>query len=144
VSKRPRLKRRQIRAIAEYVAELQENLRLCGWHLEVMDGPPPRRDSNATTWVARQAHEADIYIDPVHFPRLSRSKQRQVLVHELCHLIVEPFCQVVGATGMSRGKGREAKRVADSLVDDAMERMNDDFAWLLAEHQPLPPRGWLD
>lgn len=144
MTKAKALKRRQVRAIAAYVADLQENMRLCQWHLAVMNEPPPLKATRAVIWIATEAHEADLYVDPAVFPSLSRAKQRQVLVHELCHLILEPLCQMVQVTGQTKAREKRGGAALNEVVRLAAEHANDDFAWLIAEHQPLPPRGWLD
>ena len=139
-----RLTKRQRRALRDYIAELQANLRLQGWVIDVErdPSPAPHDKARACTWITSEAHEATIYVNPVVFPALTRVEQRQVVVHELCHLILEQMDQAVRTGFRPRGRGDGAAAVKE-LARLAMEKANDDFAWIIAEHQPLPARGWL-
>lgn len=132
-------------ALVDYVATLQAEMRLHHWHLAVHreSAPEPHDASQACTWIAHEAHEARIYVNRRHFEHRRRHQQRQIVVHELCHLILEPVDQAWREIHRP-SKDAKAERSLRELVRLATEKANDDFAHRIAEHMPLPPRGWLD
>lgn len=136
---RKTLTRQQRRAIADYTGRLQEQLRLCVWRVTIASRfAPKKREAWAVIYIQDEAHVAEISIGR-DFLGLSRTDQRQVLVHELCHLVLEPVSWAIDRNSKPLGKNNHAA----GNLHPAMEVANDDFAFLLAEHLPLPPKGWL-
>lgn len=134
-----RLTRKQRGEATDYVAELQENLRLGLWRIDIAPRfTKKKHNAHARIQIHDQAHEATISV-AADLHRESRATQRRIMVHELCHLMLVPIEWAVDRNSKPLGKGNQA----NDNIAPAIEMSTDDVAFLLAEHQPLPPKGWL-
>lgn len=127
-------------AIREYVAVLQEAMSLQNWRLTLTFEKPTLTTSPyivAQMDMLPEAHECLLRINRKRCRRLTRRNQRQVLVHELCHLILFPAMHAQDHLYRVRHKSGGGA----GLMSDIWEQVNDDFAMRIADHLPLPPRG---
>lgn len=128
-----RLTPKQHRRAVAYIEQLQAEMRLGAWRIEVARTLERTEDNNAHVYIGDEAHWAILHLDRRFF-KLDPEMQRHVLVHELCHLVVEPAWLAVDRnTRPRKGYMRNARPAFEVCVDD--------FATMLAPHLPLPPKA---
>ena len=117
-----------------YVADLQTALNVSGWKVSIA-----RDASDVDAWADINPHEqnatAELRISH-DFWRQSAEMQREVLTHEVLHLVTARLDQTVEALEDAMGKVLWA--VFEPQFLNATERTVDHLAKILAPTLPLP------
>lgn len=124
-----KLSKARHKQLVAYVAEVQHAMRLEHWNIFVSRSTEKRDE--AAVRISEDHHEVELRASAGLFTK-PRWYQRQVITHELCHLIMTPYEHVVADTCQPR-------KVASRSLDRVCEHVVDDFAWLLAPSMPMPP-----
>ena len=121
-------------ALEGYVAELQVALNITYWKITVV-----RDAADVEAWADinphAQAETADLRVSH-DFWKQTPEHQREVLVHEMLHIVMARLDQTVEA--MEEAFGKIAWAIYDPLFEDAAERVVDHLAKVIAPQLPLP------
>lgn len=121
-------------ALEAYVAELQAVLNISYWKITVV-----RDASDVEAWADINAHAqaetADLRVSH-DFWRQTPEHQREVLMHEMLHVVTARLDQTVEA--MEEAFGKVAWAIYEPLFEDAAERVVDHLAKVIAPSLPLP------
>lgn len=121
-------------ALEGWLTYAQERLNISNWRITVVRGAS-EVDAWADIAPHSQAATADLRLSN-DFWALAPDRQRDILTHELLHLITCRTDQVFEALEESLGK--IAYSVLEPQYDNAAERAVDHIALLLAQTLPLP------
>ena len=117
-----------------YIAELQAALNVANWKVTIA-----RDASDVEAWADINPHEqnatAELRISH-DFWRQTPEMQREVLIHEILHLVTARLDQTVEALEDAMGKVLWA--VFDRQYENATERAVDHLAKVIAPSIPLP------
>lgn len=120
--------------LEEYVSMLQGHLNLYQWQISVV-----RDASDVEAWADiaphSQAQTADLRISH-DFWAQSAERQREVLVHELVHLVTCRADQLV--ENLESALGKVAWATFEPQYEDAAERSVDHMARVIAQSVTLP------
>lgn len=128
-----RMKRKRYEALDGYLSDLVEKMRLCHWRIFLNRTTAQDNTFFAVITIGGYGPEATLTISDVFFT-LPAAGQRQVLVHELCHLVLVRLDHVVfDLSGWAEGAPppQAYKRQVEFVVDH--------FAWMLVDQLPMPP-----
>jgi hypothetical protein len=121
-------------ALDAYVAEVQLALNLGQWSVTTI-----REASDVTAWADiaphAQAETAELRVSH-DFWSQKPERQREVLVHELLHLVICRQDQIVEA--LEQAVGKIAWSVFESQYEDSSERSVDHIARIIAPTLGLP------
>jgi len=121
-------------ALESYVAELQEALAITVWKITVV-----REASDVEAWADINPHEqaetADLRVS-YDFWKQTPEHQREILAHEMLHIVTARLDQTVEA--MEEAFGKIAWAIFEPQYVNATERMVDHIAKVLAPYLPLP------
>ena len=121
-------------ALEGYVAELQVALNVTYWKITVV-----RDAADVEAWADinphSQAETADLRVSH-DFWKQSPDHQREVLIHEMLHIVTARLDQTVEA--MEEAFGKIAWAIFEPQYVNATERVVDHIAKLLAPNLPLP------
>ena len=121
-------------ALEAYVAELQEALGVTVWKITVV-----REASDVEAWADINPHEqaesAELRVS-YDFWKQTPEHQREILIHEMLHIVTARLDQTVEA--MEEAFGKIAWAIYDPLFEDAAERVVDHLAKVIAPRLPLP------
>ena len=121
-------------ALEAYVAELQEALGITVWKITVV-----REASDVEAWADinphSQAETADLRVSH-DFWKQTPDHQREVLIHEMLHIVTARLDQTVESIEEAFGKVIWA--IYEPLFEDATERVVDHLAKVIAPSVPLP------
>ena len=121
-------------ALESYVAELQEALGITVWKITVI-----REASDVEAWADINPHEqaesADLRVS-YDFWKQKPEHQREILTHEMLHIVTARLDQTVEA--MEEAFGKIGWAIFEPQYVNATERVVDHIAKLLAPNLPLP------
>lgn len=121
-------------ALDAYVAELQVAMNVTYWKITVV-----RDAADVEAWADinphAQAETADLRVSH-DFWKQTPEHQREVLAHEMLHIVMARLDQTVEA--MEEAFGKIAWAIYDPLFEDAAERVVDHLAKVIAPWLPLP------
>jgi len=121
-------------ALDAYVAELQVAMNVTYWKITVA-----RDASDVEAWADinphAQAETAELRVSH-DFWKQTPELQREVLTHEMLHVVTARLDQTVEA--MEEAFGKIAWAIYDPLYEDATERVVDHLAKVIAPWLPLP------
>ena len=121
-------------ALEAYVAELQEALGITIWKITVI-----REASDVEAWADINPHEqaesAELRVS-YDFWKQTPDHQREILIHEMLHIVTARLDQTVESIEEAFGKVIWA--IYEPLFEDATERVVDHLAKVLAPNIPLP------
>jgi hypothetical protein len=121
-------------ALAKYLLAMQQVMRLDHWTVE-LSHVPSSEDAWADIAPHSQALRATLRISP-DFWTQTPDKQRQILVHELLHLVTCRMDQVV--MNIEESLGTAAFEPWSKCFDDEHERAVDKLAEIISEQFELP------
>ena len=117
-----------------YVADLQAALNVAGWKVTIA-----RDASDVDAWADINPHEqnatAELRISH-DFWRQTPEMQREVLTHEILHLVTARLDQTVEA--LEDALGKVVWSVFERQFENATERTVDHLAKVIAPSLPLP------
>jgi hypothetical protein len=120
--------------LESYVADLQAALNVANWKVSVA-----REASDVDAWADinphEQNHTAELRVSH-DFWKQTPEQQREVLVHEILHLVTARLDQTVEALEDAMGKVLWA--VFEPQYENATERAVDQLARIIAPTIPLP------
>jgi hypothetical protein len=108
---------------------------LGNWDIDLRREPPPKEDSQAAVSFRGCSHVARVFLSD-DFDDLTRTKQRETIVHELVHLHLHPL---LGHLDVQFGGRTDWPALHDAHVSHE-EFVVDDLARIIAPTLPLPPR----
>ena len=121
-------------ALEGYVAELQVALNVTYWKITVV-----RDAADVEAWADinphSQAETADLRVSH-DFWKQTPDHQREVLIHEMLHIVTARLDQTVESIEEAFGKVIWA--IYEPLFEDATERVVDHLAKVIAPWVPLP------
>ena len=121
-------------ALESYVTELQQALNVANWKVSVA-----REASDVEAWADinphSQAETADLRVSH-DFWKQTPDHQREVLIHEMLHIVTARLDQTVESIEEAFGKVIWA--IYEPLFEDATERVVDHLAKVIAPFVPLP------
>ena len=121
-------------ALEAYVAELQEALGITVWKITVV-----REASDVEAWADINPHEqaesAELRVS-YDFWKQTPEHQREILIHEMLHIVTARLDQTVESIEEAFGKVIWA--IYEPLFEDATERVVDHLAKVIAPSVPLP------
>ena len=121
-------------ALEEYLAALQSALHAAEWRVSVA-----REASDVDAWAdinpSEVAYTAELRVSHDFWVQ-SPKRQREVLTHEVVHLLTARLDQTVEA--LEEPLGKVAWAIFDRHYEMATERVVDQLAIVLAERLPLP------
>ena len=121
-------------ALEAYVAELQEALGITVWKITVV-----REASDVEAWADINPHEqaesAELRVS-YDFWKQTPEHQREILAHEMLHIVTARLDQTVESIEEAFGKVIWA--IYEPLFEDATERVVDHLAKVIAPLVPLP------
>lgn len=127
-------RRGDLDGVRAYVAILQPLLRIAHWDLVVGEEQAPDAMADCSTYV--REHRAELRFSD-HFFAAPRERQRQVMIHELLHVVTEEWhrsnlaaFEALDSTPRSWATERELHE---------MEMCVDGLSRILAPYLPLPP-----
>jgi hypothetical protein len=130
----PTPKQDRFDALESYVAELQEALNVANWKVSVA-----REASDVEAWADINPHEqnytAELRVSH-DFWRQTPEQQREVLVHEVLHIVTARLDQTVEA--LEEAFGKVVWAIFEPQYVNATERVVDHLAKVLAPNLPLP------
>jgi hypothetical protein len=130
------ISKRQFAQLAEYCIALRGELFLHAWRIELLFVPPDNEDAFAQIEPISGRYVANLRVCS-DFMDIPPKKQREILTHELLHLIVWETDQIVFESHLNIALGsawillEERYRVAREIVTDRMTT-------LIADGMPLP------
>lgn len=134
------MKKRERRAGLErmrsYVATLQPLLRLQHWEIAVTDGQPSAGALADNCCYMRQ-HKNDVRFSDRFF-RKSPAEQRETVVHELLHIVVEGWYR--SNLAAFEGLSATSQEWAKERHEHETEMCIDSLSKIVAPYLPLPPR----
>lgn len=127
------------KALEDYVAYLAAFLKVTHWEIVVLHDASDV-DAHADITCNSQSDHATLRVSH-DFWRLDADKQREILVHEMLHIVTCRADQVTESLEESIGK--IAWAAYEPTLDDAHERVVDHLARIIAPTLPIPglPRG---
>lgn len=121
--------------VRAYIGRLQPLLGLAHWRVRVDDDPPEQSDAYAwfACWTDQWGMTLRFADD--HF-RCEPEKQRDTVVHELCHALLDNLCAAVhdGYDGLDQ----TSRNWAWERFHREAELLVDGLARVIAPHLPLP------
>jgi hypothetical protein len=121
-------------ALDAYVAELQAAMNVTYWKITVA-----RDASDVEAWADinphAQAETAELRVSH-DFWKQTPELQREVLVHEMMHVVNARLDQTIEA--MEEAFGKIAWAIFEPQYEDATERVVDHLAKVIAPNLPLP------
>jgi len=117
-----------------YVATLVPLLYLQHWQIVVMDEPPP--DALADNCCYMRQYRNDLRFSDRFFGK-SLEEQRQTVVHELLHIVVEHWYRSTRAA--FEGLSSTSKEWATERNEHEMALCVDMLSRIVAPYLPLPP-----
>jgi hypothetical protein len=121
-------------ALEAYVAELQEALNITNWKVTIA-----REASDVEAWADINPHEqnytAELRVSH-DFWKQTPQQQREVLTHEMLHIVTARLDQTIEA--LEEAFGKVVWTIFEPQYVNATERAVDHIARVLAQHLPLP------
>jgi len=121
-------------ALEAYVAELQEALGITIWKVTII-----REASDVEAWADINPHEqaesAELRVS-YDFWKQTPEHQREILAHEMLHIVTARLDQTVES--LEEAFGKVAWAVYEPQYVNATERVVDHIAKILAPNLPLP------
>lgn len=118
-----------------YVAVLQPLLRIQHWELAVLDDEPDGGALADNCCYMRQ-YKNDLRFSDRFF-RKSDAEQRETVVHELLHVVVEHWYR--SNLAAFEGLSSTSQEWAKERHEHEMEMTIDTLSHIIAPHMPLPP-----
>jgi hypothetical protein len=117
-------------SLESYVLEVRDLMRLREWdiEIEVVDDLPAANADIRVVGIGWQSLEVKLHINKKEWDKFEGVERRQLVVHELLHLHLLPFCYLA-----ARGhEGWDSEAVAEAMM---IERL----APVIAAAMPMPP-----
>lgn len=136
----------QWEVLTDYVQDLARRMGLTVWHIWVSKGPPANcgpddtadADTAAVASTSYCSLTAKLCFGDIFFT-LTDAEQRQVVVHELVHVIQAQRNSVTDSLESCGCLGRREYTLWHTMYEYADERVTDWLAHLIAEQFPTPP-----
>jgi hypothetical protein len=119
-----------------YIRTLADQLGLRDWEIDLDEHLPDVEDAVATCWCVYGRRSATISVCE-RFRRLSATRQRVVIVHELLHCHFEHCSQIVREDAALGSMRREEAELLDAAFTRAFEYGIDATAVAIAPKFPL-------